>query len=147
MNETYPITLDSLEALYLSDQLSMHTNTVPLGDREVIHPWLQLKIGSALLYTKDHVTKNYEVEFTEKELWALVEYAKSSVQIGSTKVGTNLADKFYRTLIGIYVVEAKAKGLKLYNGRELENTKLYTQLTDLVNGIEDDDGNRQSNES
>ena len=147
MTETFPITLDNLEAIYLSDQLSMHTNTAPLGDRDIVHPWLQLKIGSAMLYTSDHATLSYEVELTQKELWTLLEFAKSTVQVGSTKVGVNLAEKFYRTLIGIYAVEAKEKGFKLYNGRELENSPLYSQLTELVNGIEDDDGNSKPDEN
>ena len=74
--------LTHAEALYLYDTLYLPEG----GSRDLL-----LKVGGAIMLTKDRGDTN--VEFTLSELWSIREQAKSSVVVGQEKVGLNLIYK------------------------------------------------------
>lgn len=115
LDDTYAVTLTRAEACYLSDAIPMHSPGPP--DQEITgrpFPNLFLQIGSALLELRDP-TKCSEItlKLTEAELWMIREVAKSSVTVGTEKVGVNLAHKAYEGLLHIYNARAFAAGLVL----------------------------------
>ena len=96
---SYSIKLTLLESLYLSDSLSMFTQGPPevLSDSASPLPDLLLKIGAAVLET-DRTKDPVEVALALHELWIVREVAKSSVVVGSERVGLNLVIKVYEGL-------------------------------------------------
>ena len=102
MSDTYLIELSHLETLFLSDSLSMFTQGPPgsLGasiDQLSPYPTLLLKIGGAILETEQTKAAT-KVSMTIAELWMIREVAKSSVVVGSERVGLNLLIKVYEAL-------------------------------------------------
>ena len=96
---SYSIQLTLLESLYLSDSLSMFTQGPPdvLSESDSPLPDLLLKIGAAVLET-DRTKEPVEVALALNELWIVREVAKSSVVVGSERVGLNLIIKVYEGL-------------------------------------------------
>ena len=99
MKTSYLIKLTLLESLYLSDSLSMFTQGPPevLSESASPLPELLLKIGAAVLET-DRTKEPVEVALSLHELWIVREVAKSSVVVGSERVGLNLVIKVYEGL-------------------------------------------------
>lgn len=96
MAATYPILLTLLESIYLSDALSMFMQgppDAPAGQASP-YPVLLLKIGGAVLET-DQKKAPVTVHLNLSELWMIREVAKSSVVIGSERVGLSLLLKVY----------------------------------------------------
>ena len=96
---TYSIQLTLLESLYLSDSLSMFTQGPPdvLTDSSSSVSDLLLKVGAAVLET-DRTKEPVDVALALNELWIVREVAKSSVVVGSERVGLNLIIKVYEGL-------------------------------------------------
>lgn len=96
---SYFIQLTLLESLYLSDSLSMFTQGPPevLSESASPLPELLLKIGAAVLET-DRMKEPVDVALALQELWIVREVAKSSVVVGSERVGLNLIIKVYEGL-------------------------------------------------
>ncbi|KKK44353.1 hypothetical protein LCGC14_3167250, partial [marine sediment metagenome] len=104
MEKTYPIVIGAPEALYLSDAVSMFTKGPPLaGDEQSgVFPRLLVKIGACVLYTDTNKGTAATLELTDDELWAVREVAKSSVYIGSEKVGLKLLVKVFEHLVLVH---------------------------------------------
>lgn len=96
---SYSIQLTLLESLYLSDSLSMFTQGPPdvLSESASPFPDLLLKVGAAVLET-DRTKEPVDVALSLNELWIVREVAKSSVVVGSERVGLNLVIKVYEGL-------------------------------------------------
>ena len=96
---SYSIRLTLLEGLYLSDSLSMFTQGPPDVPFESASPLqdLLLKIGAVVLET-DRTKEPVDVALALHELWIVREVAKSSVVVGSERVGLNLVIKVYEGL-------------------------------------------------
>ena len=96
MSDTYPLELSHLESLFLSDSLSIFTQGPP--DAPINHlspyPTLLLKIGGAVLET-EQMKCSARVSMVLAELWMIREVTKSSVVVGSERVGLNLLLKVY----------------------------------------------------
>jgi len=96
---SYYLQLTLLESLYLSDSLSMFTQGPPdvVSDSASPLPDLLLKVGAAVLET-DRTKEPVDVALDLHELWIVREVAKSSVVVGSERVGLNLVIKVYEGL-------------------------------------------------
>ena len=96
---SYSLQLTLLESLYLSDSLSMFTQGPPEvpSDSASPLPDLLLKIGAAVLEI-DRTKEPVDVALSLHELWIVREVAKSSVVVGSERVGLNLVIKVYEGL-------------------------------------------------
>ncbi len=99
MKTSYFLQLTPLESLYLSDSLSMFTQGPPdaLSESASLLPDLLLKVGAAVLET-DRTKEPVDVALALHELWIVREVAKSSVVVGSERVGLNLVIKVYEGL-------------------------------------------------
>ena len=99
MNTSYSIQLTLLESLYLSDSLSMFTQGPPevLSESASTIQDLLLKVGAVVLET-DRTKEPVDVALALHELWIVREVAKSSVVVGSERVGLNLVIKVYEGL-------------------------------------------------
>ena len=95
---SYSIQLTLLESLYLSDSLSMFAQGPPevLSETTSLQDLL-LKVGAAVLET-DRTKEPVDVALALHELWIVREVAKSSVVVGSERVGLNLVIKVYEGL-------------------------------------------------
>ena len=98
MKTSYSIQLTLLESLYLSDSLSMFAQGPPevLSESASLQDLL-LKVGAAVLET-DRTKEPVDVALALHELWIVREVAKSSVVVGSERVGLNLVIKVYEGL-------------------------------------------------
>ncbi len=98
--------LTQMESLYLSDSLSMFMQGPPdsIPGQASPYPTLLLKIGGAVLET-DQQKQPVSVQFGLSELWVLRELTKSSVVMGSERVGLNLLLKVYA---GIQALSAES---------------------------------------
>lgn len=96
MPNTHPLQLTLLESLYLSDALSMFTQGPPdaLPGEASPYPNLLLKVGGAVLEAEQKKAP-VVIHVTLNELWMVREVAKSSVMMGSERVGLNLLLKVY----------------------------------------------------
>jgi len=98
MTDTYPLQLTVLESYYISDAVSEHTPNLPPPDGEFhAYPDFILKMGGAILEgteTKRDVT----VEMSLVELRVIREVCKTSIVVGSERVGVNLLLKVYEGL-------------------------------------------------
>ncbi len=96
MSDTYPIELSHLESLFLSDSLSIFTQGPPDAPLNQLSPYptLLLKIGGAVLET-EQLKAAAKVSMGLTELWMIREVTKSSVVVGSERVGLNLLLKVY----------------------------------------------------
>ena len=96
MSDTHPIELSHLESLFLSDSLSIFTQGPPDAPLNQLSPYptLLLKIGGAVLETEQTKAAS-QVSMTIAELWMIREITKSSVVVGSERVGLNLLLKVY----------------------------------------------------
>ncbi len=96
MANAYPVQLTHLESLYLSDSISMFMQGPPDGlqGQASPYPTLLLKIGGAVLET-DQQSSQVTVYFSLPELWVIREVTRSSVVIGSERVGLSLLLKVY----------------------------------------------------
>ena len=88
--------LSHLESLFLSDSLSIFTQGPPDAPDNQLSPFpnLLLKIGGAVLET-EQLKSSAQVSMVLAELWVIREVTKSSVVVGSERVGLNLLLKVY----------------------------------------------------
>lgn len=96
----HPLELTKLECLFLSDALSMFAPGPPGNGEASPYPDLLLKILSAFLEA-DPAGTPVVVSMTQSDLWVIREVAKSSVSVGSEKVGLNLLTKVARGLLSV----------------------------------------------
>ena len=96
MFSTYPVKMTQLESLYLSDSISMFMQGSPdaLPGQSSPYPTLLLKIGGAVLETEQQKVPAI-VHLSLNELWVMREVTKSSVVVGSERVGVSLLMKVY----------------------------------------------------
>ncbi len=99
MSDTYPMELSHLESLFLSDSLSIFTQAPPDAPINQLSPYptLLLKIGGAVLET-DQLKAPAQLSLGLAELWMIREVTKSSVVVGSERVGLNLLLKVYEAI-------------------------------------------------
>ena len=98
MPDTYPLKISVLESYYISDAISEHMPPLPPPDGSFqVYPDFLLKLGDAILEVTQ-TKKDVTVEMSPTELRVLREIAKSSVVIGSERVGMNLMLKVYEGL-------------------------------------------------
>ena len=85
-----------MESLYISDSISMYMQGPPdaMQGQDSPYPNLLLKIGGAVLET-DQQHAPAVTYLTIAELWMIREVTKSSVVIGSERVGLSLLLKIY----------------------------------------------------
>ncbi len=101
--ETYTIKIGSLEALYLSDAISMFQHGPPMAGVDFsAFPDLLVKVGACVLYTEEHKGIETGLGLTVEELWMVREVAKSSVVVGSERVGLKLLVKAYGELMKVF---------------------------------------------
>ena len=106
MGITCALEITQMESLYLSDSLSMFMQGPPdsIPGQASPYPTLLLKIGGAVLET-DQQKHPVSIQVGLPELWVLRELTKSSVVMGSERVGLNLLIKVYA---GIQVLAAES---------------------------------------
>ena len=99
MSDTYPMELSHLESLFLSDSLSIFTQAPPDAPINQLSPYptLLLKIGGAVLET-EQLKAPAQLSLGLAELWMIREVTKSSVVVGSERVGLNLLIKVYEAI-------------------------------------------------
>lgn len=102
MLSTFAIELTQLESLYLSDSISMFMQGTPdaLPGQAMPFPNLLLKIGGAVLETagqRDTAIAHVSLA----DLWVIREITKSSVVVGSERVGMNLLFKAYTGILAL----------------------------------------------
>jgi hypothetical protein len=148
MSNTYAVQLTQLESLYLSDSMSMFTQGPPdaLPGQVSPYPALILKIGGAVLETYQH-QRPVTVHLDIGELWMVREVTKSSVVIGSERVGLNLLLKVYK---GIRALSAESDMQSVVNfyGEVIDDepgrSKYAAQLERIKGGGELDSGDVSS---
>ena len=136
--------LTQMESLYLSDSLSMFMQGPPdsLPGQASPYPNLLLKIGGAVLET-DQQKHPVSIQVGLPELWVLRELTKSSVVMGSERVGLNLLLKVYA---GIQVLSAESdihSAVSLFGeviDVEPGKNEYATQLERIRNGGSPDSG-------
>ncbi len=150
MANTYPVKMTQLESLYLSDTVSMFMQGPPdaLPGQASPYPTLLLKIGGAVLETEQHKAPA-TLHLSLNELWIMREVTKSSVVVGSERVGVSLLIKVYE---GIRALAAETDIQSLVNAlgevaeEEPGKSEYSVQLErlkdghDLETGGSDDDG-------
>lgn len=138
MGEVYKIKVSQLEGLYLADSISMFQHGPPMEGRSPMvgdmFPGLLLKIGACVLYAETNKGMgDVDLELTEEELWVIREAAKSSVVVGSERVGLKLLVKVYaellRSPLELSADEDDENGNKVELGGQMED-----MLRDALNG-------------
>jgi len=102
MLDTFAIELTQLESLYLSDSISMFMQGTPdaLPGQAMPFPNLLLKIGGAVLETAE-LGNTAVAHLSLSDLWIIREVTKSSVVVGSERVGMNLLSKAYTGILAL----------------------------------------------
>ena len=121
MSDTYPIELSHLESLFLSDSLSIFTQGPPDAPLNQLSPYptLLLKIGGAVLET-EQLKCSAKVSMAIAELWMIREVTKSSVVVGSERVGLNLLLKVYEGIRSLSAEPGMQSVVSVF-GEVLEN--------------------------
>jgi len=98
MTDTYPLKLTVLESYYLSDAVSEFMPNLPPPDGEFhAYPDFILKLGGVVL-DATQMKKDVVVEMSLVELRVIREVCKTSIMVGSERVGLNLTLKVYEGL-------------------------------------------------
>jgi hypothetical protein len=144
MAATHPITLTQLESIYLSDALSMFMQGPPDAPpgQGAPYPVLLLKIGGAVLETEQKKAP-VTVQLSLYELWTVREVAKSSVVIGSERVGLSLLLKIYegiRALSAASDMESLVNALGEVADDEPGKNEYAAQLERLKNSVDTSPG-------
>lgn len=131
MTDTYPLQLTVLESYYISDAVSEHTPNLPPPDGEFhAYPDFILKLGGAILEATQ-TKKNMTVEMSLIELRVIREVCKTSIVVGSERVGMNLMLKVYeglRTLsAGGYISEHDG----VEEGQNLTKSELQSKMNEF----------------
>ncbi len=102
MLDTFAMELTQLESLYLSDSISMFMQSTPdaLPGQALPFPNLLLKIGGAVLETAEQ-RDTAVAHVSLSDLWIIREVTKSSVVVGSERVGMNLLSKAYAGILAL----------------------------------------------
>ncbi len=153
MPNTYPIKLTQLESLYLSDALSMFSQGPPdaLPGQSSPYPTLLLKVCGAVLAVLEGEQQNASatVYLSLPELWMVREVTKSSVVIGSERVGLSLLMKVYagiRALAAETDMQSLVSDLGEVADDEPGKSEYAAQLERLKNGNDIESGGTSSNE-
>ena len=147
MSAAYPVELNQLESLYLSDAITMFTQGPPdssLGQAPP-YPNLLLKIGGAVLETHQ-LTAPVIVRFSLSELWVLREVTKSSIVVGDEHVGLYLLLKIYKGIRAL-VAETDIQSVVNSLGEVFDNDrskKTYIAQFEQGKGAEDPKIGRKS---
>ena len=147
---SYSIQLTPLESLYLSDSLSMFTQGPPdvLSESASPLPDLLLKVGAAVLET-DRTNEPVDVVLALSELWIVREVAKSSVVVGSERVGLSLVIKVYeglRHLAAAADVDSVVGELGEVSRNEPDRREYEAKLTELSGKGDPESGGRSEDE-
>jgi len=131
-----------LEAIYLSDALSMHSQADPRTGAEAnpyAHfPGLLLKIGGAVLETAVPMVNEAEAVLDERELWVVREVCKSSVQVGTEKVGMSLLLKVYQDLLSMAAMDTTGQIPETTDANEPPKSEVLQQLTEFQENQENE---------
>jgi hypothetical protein len=147
---SYSIRLTLLESLYLSDSLSMFTQGPPevLSESASLQDLL-LKVGAAVLET-DRTKEPVDVALALDELWIVREVAKSSVVVGSERVGLNLVIKVYeglRHLAAAADVDSVVGALGEVSRNEPDRREYEAKLRALSGKEDPESGGRSDDET
>ena len=144
MLDAYAIELSHLESLFLSDSLSIFTQGPPDAPINQLSPYptLLLKIGGAVLET-EQMKAMAMVSVNLAELWMIREVTKSSVVVGSERVGLNLLLKVYEAIRALSA-ESDMQSVVSVFGEVLEDEpgkkEFAAQLERIREGVELESG-------
>lgn len=136
---TQPVAVSQLEALYLWDAVSEFAQ-VPTGSVDQttgqqsmrpVFPEFHEKINIAVLETEASKTP-FTIQVTEAELWAMREVIKSSVVVGSERVGVSLALKVAKALVDMKRGYNVANLATMLQDVEIEDDKESDDETDIL---------------